>query len=168
MDDLKQLQLKANDGKAYQFTAAKIKSSKVAPSQFKTQQRATLHIQKFIYIRPKRVADLLAVLGMLDFPAEIRARSGGPALLSAACNTLAKALFDDRLWVYEVPAIDPVVVHQPTVIEQIRSAKKHIDSKGGKEEKSPAGKGSVKTDLRLAMPDDMVFCGDPVSMATGE
>ncbi|PSU34144.1 RHS repeat-associated core domain-containing protein [Photobacterium lutimaris] len=168
MDDLNHLQLKANDGKAYKFATAKISNTKDTEINFKTQQLATLHLQKFAYLQPKRGADLLAVLGMLDFPAEIRARSIGPTALSSAYRSLAKAIFEGTLCVYEVPAVEPVLVHQPTIFEKISNVSKKIGTKGGKDEHLPTGKSSIKNTPKTVSPDEMAFCGDPVSMSTGE
>ncbi|MGF1717478.1 RHS repeat-associated core domain-containing protein [Photobacterium chitinilyticum] len=167
MDELKQLQLKANDGKAYQFTTANNNSKQVS-SRFETLQLARLHIDKFARLRPQQGADLLAVLGMLDFPAEVQARTGGRRSFANAREILAKALFDGKLRVHEVPAIEPVVVHQPSFAEKGVQTTKQVATQGGKEEKRTVGKGSVSDAPIPVCPDEMEYCGDPVSMATGE
>lgn len=168
MDDLNLLQLKANDGKAYKFATAKIQNTRDVLISFKTQQLAMLHIQKFTHLEARRGADLLAVLGLLDFPAEMRARSIGPEGIPSAYNVLARAIFESKLWVYEVPSIDPVIVQPPNIVETVLRTTSQMGSKGGKDKKAPKGKDSISVSPRRISPDEMELSGDPVSMLTGE
>ncbi|MGF1725749.1 DUF6531 domain-containing protein, partial [Photobacterium nomapromontoriensis] len=168
MDGLRLLQLKANDGKAYQFALAKNANPKNIPIRFDTLQLARLHIDKFARLRAAPGGDLLAVLGLLDFSAENKARTVGHSALNQAKETLAKAIFDKTLSVYEVPEVDPMILHQPTFIEQVVSTKKKATTQGGREETVPVGDDSIADSPTAASPDEMAYCGDPVSMATGE
>ncbi|MGF1732344.1 RHS repeat-associated core domain-containing protein [Photobacterium kasasachensis] len=167
MDEIKQLQLKANDGKAYIFTVATNNSSQIS-SQFETLQLARLHVDKFARLRPRQGGDLLAVLGMLDFQAEVQARSGSHNAFVKAQERVAKALFEGELTVFEIPAIDPVVMHQPSLLEIAAKTTKQVGTQGGKKDNSSAGKDSVRDSKVPVTPDEMEYCGDPVSMATGE
>ncbi|MGF1688512.1 DUF6531 domain-containing protein [Photobacterium japonica] len=166
MDGL--LQLKANDGRAYRFTVAKQGRGKAV--HFHTLQLARLHIDKFSRLRPIQGADLLAVLGLLDFSAEVRARSMGSRAFAQVKETLAQALFDQTLSVYEVPVAQPMVVHAPPKAPPAPRAKRTVTTQGGRDDSPAAGTGenSVTDSPVAASPDEMAYCGDPVSMATGE
>ncbi len=145
MDELKRLQLKANDGKAYQFTTANNNSKQVS-SRFETLQLARLHIDKFARLRPQQGADLLAVLGMLDFPAEVQARSGGRRSFVNAREILAKALFDGKLRYMKFRPSSPLLYINCRLLKKESKRQNKLRHKGERK------KNGLSEKIVLAMP----------------
>ncbi|ELR64591.1 hypothetical protein C942_02404 [Photobacterium marinum] len=168
MEGIKQLQLKANDGKAYQFSTVKTKNVSTSASEFSTIQLARLLIEKFTGVMQRPGADLLAVLGMFDHCAEIGARSVGSIVSSDAKELLAKALFEGRLHAYELPVIDPVTIPESKTEVNNSSLQNEARTHGGEFEVEEVGEDSVNTEAVSVSIDEMTCAGDPVSMVTGE
>ncbi|WP_282176054.1 polymorphic toxin type 30 domain-containing protein [Vibrio nereis] len=163
-----QIQLKANDGKVYIFSPAKLDCEKPSPLSFATIQLARVHLDKFSRIKPKLGADLFSVLGMIDFGAEVKARNIGGTSLSDVLESLAQAIFSKQLLVYELPEVLPVIVHQEKPAQPPQVSAPPPKPKIRREQAKQASINKVNSSPATASVDEMEYCGDPVSMSTGE
>ncbi|CAG19099.1 RHS repeat-associated core domain-containing protein [Photobacterium profundum] len=163
------VKLKANDGLVYQFTNEKLSASSEGVQTFNHTTHAYNLVKMFEHLYIGIASrDLLAVVDLVDSRLSSRARLQPESHKSEVLQFLGTALQRGILHCRAIPETKPVIIHTELPSVPLIVSSGTTLPKGGSEAPITPSEDQIRVDTPAVAIKETEFCGDPVSMVSGE
>ncbi|WP_261858744.1 RHS repeat-associated core domain-containing protein [Photobacterium sanguinicancri] len=164
------IKLKASDGMVYHFVTTPQQAGNLDAVTFNHPSAAHILIKMFEHLyEGVHGRDLLSVAELVEPTLARRARLEPSAYKTEILQVLNQALMKQRLSCLRMPETKPVIAHeeQPS-IPPVQSQASLPKAGGSTQQKETVGDDAIRMDTPAVSLSETEFCGDPVSMVTGE